>query len=742
MSKDQEYNVIGTRPIRPDGADKVTGRAIYGGDVQLTGTAYGKILRSPHAHARIKSIDTSAAEALPGVFAVATGADWPDLKDKIATLGEGPVNLSHLSANLLARDKVLYKGHSVAAVAAVNVHVAEEALALIKVDYEVLPSTICMLEAMKEDAPLLHDDLFVDEKPSNIGAHMRFEKGDIEAGFASCDVVIEREFRTSTVHQGYIEPHAATAHWNQDGTVKIWASTQGSFTNRQQTAELLQIPLSKVTVVPCEIGGGFGGKIPVYIEPVCAILSRKAGRPVKISLQRDECFEATGPTPGSFIRLKLGATKDGKLVAGEAWLAYDNGAYPGGMIACGCMCVFSCYDLEHAAVDGYEVCANKPKIQPYRAPGATQAALACETVVDEIAEELGICPLEFRINNAAKEGTRRVDGPVYPKIGFVETLEAARESDHWKSSLEGPNRGRSIAAGYWFNIGLRSSVTANVNGDGTITLIVGSTDIGGSRASLAMQLAETVGVSLDDVIPQVADTDSVGYNDVTGGSRVTFATGLACYQAGINIQTKMTAFAAELWECEADDVVVKKGVYSNGDNSLAFKELAVKVHESGEPITSSASIAANTCTHGFAVHICDVEVDPETGKTTILRYTAVQDVGKAIHPSYVEGQLQGGAVQGIGWTLNEEYFYNDDHHMVNSSFLDYRMPTTLDVPMIETILVEIANPEHPFGVRGVGEPPIIPPPPAITCAIYKATGHRVYELPISPPKLWKALSEK
>jgi CO/xanthine dehydrogenase Mo-binding subunit len=355
---------------------------------------------------------------------------------------------------------------------------------------------------------------------------------------------------------------------------------------------------------------------------------------------------------------------------------------------------------------------------------------------------LGIDPLELRLQNAAKEGTRRVDGPVYPRIGLVETLEALRDSEHWKTPLEGPNRGRGIACGFWFNAGLKSSVAANVNDDGTITLVEGSTDIGGSRASLAMQLAETVGIAAEDVIPQVVDTDSVGFTDVTGGSRVTFATGLACYEAGLDIQRQMVARAAKLWECDAADVTVSDGVYSHNGTSLPFKELAQKLAKEGEAIVGRGSVSPQCSTNAFGAHIADVEVDPETGKVKILRYTVLQDAGKAIHPSYVEGQMQGGAVQGIGWALNEEYFYDDKGQMRNASFLDYRIPTSFDLPMIETIIVEVPNPDHPYGVRGVGEVSIVPPPAAIANAIYRAVGLRMRELPISPPKLWKAISSK
>lgn len=742
-----QYKVLGTRPIRHDGLDKVTGRACYGADVQLAGMAHGAVLRSPHAHARIKNIDVSAAVATPGVYAVVTAADLPDLKDKIAELGEGAVNLADLGANVLAHDKALYRGHAVAAVAAKDRYIAAEAAAKIVVDYEPLPAVLDVQAAMQADAPLLHEDLRTDEMgvpgagSTNISQHLHFEKGDVEAGFDAADLVIEREYRTASVHQGYIEPHVATALWNADGRLKVWSSTQGAFTCRQQTAELLQIPVTQVTVVPCEIGGGFGGKIAVYLEPVAALLSRKCGRPVKMVMNRDEVLQATGPTPGSFMRVKLGATKDGKLTAGTAYLAYDAGAYPGGMIGPGCMCVFSCYDLPAAAVDGYDVCVNKPKTQAYRAPGATHAAFACESVVDELVERLGLDPIEFRLQNAAKEGTRRVDGPVYPRVGFVECLEAARASEHWKAPVPAKPGGRGIAAGFWFNIGLKSTVTANLNADGVVHLIEGSTDIGGTRTSIAMQLAETLGISAEAVRPQVADTDTAGYTDITGGSRTTFATGMAAHEAALDLIAQLKERAAILWDCKAQEVTYSDGACRRGKDVLPFAELAARVSETGGPVVGRASIDYQGSTNGFGVHLVDVEVDPETAKTSIVRYTAIQDAGCAVHPSYVEGQMQGGAAQGIGWALNEEYVFDDSGQMLNATLLDYRMPTCLDLPMIETIIVEVPNPDHPYGVRGVGETPIVAPPAAIAAAVYRASGVRMRELPMSPPRLWKAMAE-
>jgi xanthine dehydrogenase molybdenum-binding subunit len=745
------YKVIGTRPIRHDGVDKVTGRAIYGADVQMAGLLHGRILRSPLPHGIIHAIDASKALALPGVEAVVTGDDLNDPGNRIVELGEGAVNLKHLSSNCLARGKVHYKGQAVVAVAAVSPHIAEEALKLIRVEYEALPHVTDVRAAMQESAPLLHDDVVTESlgkptgKHSNIAKHIQFKKGDVEQGFRQAAVVIEREYHTATVHQGYIEPHNATALWNADGTVTIWCSTQGAFTVRAQVAELLAIPVSRIKVVPTEIGGGFGGKIRVYLEPVAAALSKKAGKPVKITMNRADVFEATGPTPGSYIKVKMGADKDGKLVAAQAYLAYEAGAFPGSPVGPGAMCVFACYDIPNVQIDGYDVVVNKPATSAYRAPGATNAAFASETVVDEICEQLKIDPLDFRVKNGAHEGTRRADGPVFPRIGMVETAEAARKHPHYATPLKGPNRGRGVASGFWFNCGLKSSATASVNADGTVSLVEGSTDIGGSRTSIAMQLAEALGIRAADVRPVVGDTDSVGYTDVTGGSRVTFATGWAAYEAAQDIKRQMIARAALIWGVKPEAVAYEDGTLrclTDDAKRLTFSDLAEKLHATGGTIVGRASVDPQGCGGGFATHIVDVEVDPETGKVTVLRYTAVQDVGKAIHPSYVEGQIQGGAVQGIGWALNEEYVYNDRGVMTNASFLDYRMPTALDLPMIDTVLVEVANPGHPYGVRGVGEVPIVPPPAALANAIYRAIGVRMDELPMSPGRVVAKLLAK
>jgi xanthine dehydrogenase molybdenum-binding subunit len=741
----QQYTVVGTRPIRHDGVDKVTGRAQYGADFQMAGLLYGYVLRSPHAHARIKRIDTTKAEKFPGVKAVVIAADFPPTPERLVDLGEGDTPLSYARGNVLAGSKALYRGHAVAVVAATSVHIAEEAAGLIEVDYEVLPAVLTAPEAMQEGAAILHDDLKTKEfgeqtgRVSNVAEHFRHTMGDVAAGFAEADVVIEREFNTSTVHQGYIEPHNATALWNSDGRILVWCSTQGAFVVRDVTACLLDIPVSHVKVTPMEIGGGFGGKIPVYIEPVAALLSKKTGKPVKIVMSRKDVFEGTGPTPGSHIQVKIGARKDGRITAAQAYLAYEAGAYPGAMVGPGAMCVFAAYDIPNVVIDGFDVVVNKPSTAAYRAPGATNAAFATETVLDEIAEKLGIDPLDLRLKNAAREGTRRADGPKYRRIGCVEVIEAMKNHPHYSTPLVGPNRGRGVAIGFWFNIGLPSSCTISVNADGTVNLVEGSTDIGGTRTSIAMQAAEVLGIPAEDVCPTVVDTDSIGFTAVTGGSRTTFATGWAAYEAAQDVVRQLKERAAKLWQTDTASVNFERGVFRSSDKSMTFRELAVQIDQTGGPVVGRGAVNPRGAGGSFSGNIVDVEVDPETGKVTILRFTAVQDVGKAIHPSYVEGQMQGGSAQGIGWALNEEYYMSRDGAMMNSSLLDYRMPTALDLPMIDTVIVEVPNPGHPFGVRGVGEANIVPPPAAIANAIYRAAGVRMRRLPMNPPAIMEAI---
>ncbi|MGC2525426.1 MAG: xanthine dehydrogenase family protein molybdopterin-binding subunit, partial [Stellaceae bacterium] len=734
--------VVGTRPIRPDGVDKVTGRANFGADMVMPGMLWGKVKRSPHAHARILSVNIDKALALPGVKGIVTADDFPPIASEEAFVGEGPMNFRDLSRNCMARDKVLYDGHAVAAVAATSAAIAEQACELIEVEYHVLPHVIDVEDAMKPGAPILHDDLFtqgVDPKPthpSNVAKEIRFSKGDIEAGFREADVIIERRYTTKPVHQAYIEPHACVVSMAADGQCTIWSSSQGQFMVRAYCAKLLGIDISQIRAIPAEIGGGFGGKTLVYLEPVALALAKKTGRPIKMVMSREEVFRGTGPTSGGVVEVKLGAKRDGRIVAGQLELKYQAGAFPGSPVGPGCMCGFAMYDIPNADIVGYDVVSNRPKVAAYRAPGAPISSYGVESCVDELARELNIDPLLLREMNAAKDGTKTVHGPTFVNIGYADTVEAAKNHPHLKEKL-GPNQGRGVASGFWFNIGGESSAAVHINEDGTAVVVSGNPDIGGSRASIAMMAAEVLGIPVEKVRPIVGDTSSIAFSFLTGGSRVTFATGMAATQAAEKVVDELKKRAAMIWDISPEAVEWRDGcAYPAGANAGSFEplplaDIALKSGRTGGPITAEVSINAQGAGPGFATHICDVEVDPETGAVKILRYTAVQDVGRAIHPSYVEGQIQGGVTQGVGWALNEEYIYDKDGRLENPGFLDYRCPVASDMPMIEAVMVEVPNPRHPFGARGVGEVPIVPPMAAVANAIAAATGIRMRDLPMS-----------
>jgi CO/xanthine dehydrogenase Mo-binding subunit len=737
------FEVIGTRPPRPDGIDKVTGRARFGADAWLPGMLVGKILRSPHPHARIRKIDVSKAARLPGVKAIITRDDLPDLTG-------GDRSMRDILVNCMAREKALYEGHAVAAVAAVSQSVARQALKLIKVDYEALPHVTDVDEAMKPDAPVIHDDVFTEgvepkpQKPSNIAKRSEFGHGDVEAGFREADVVIEKSFRTEATHQGYIEPHACLASVSPDGSGEMWVCTQGHFMVRNVSAALLGLDISRLRVTASEIGGGFGGKTHVWMEPIALALSRKANRPVKVVMTREEVFKASGPTSSTSVDVKVGVRKDGTIAAAQATLRYQGGAFPGSWAELGAMTAFACYDLKNVKTVGIDVIVNRPKTAAYRAPSAPMAAFAVESVMDECARAVGLSPIDFRIRNCAKEGTKSSYGPTYGPIGIGATLLAAKDHPHMSAPLKA-NQGRGVACGFWFNFGGQTCTTLNINQDGTVALSVGTPDIGGSRASMCLMAAEELGIPYDKVRCIVADTSSLGYNDVTDGSRVTFSSGMATIHAARAAIKVLCQRAAKMWGIAEDAVVWDKGYAKPaGPNAgdfppLSLKDIAGEAGNTGGPIAGHHEYNADGAGVSFATHICDVEVDTETGRSRIVRYTVLQDAGKAIHPAYVEGQYQGGAAQGIGWALNEEYIYGADGKLQNAGFLDYRIPVCSDLPMIDTVILEIPNPNHPYGVRGVGETSIVPPLAAIANAVSNAFGVRMTHIPMSPPRVLKAL---
>ena len=744
MTAAQGLKYIGTRPVRPDGLEKVTGRANFGADHALPGMLHGKVVRSPHAHARIRSIDTTAAEAIAGVLAVITAGDFPDRSN--FSFGRKGFN-----ENLIAGNKVLYHGHAVAAVAATSSQAADAAVEAVVVDYEVLEPVTDALRALEEDAPILHDDLVtrgMDEpstKPTNLVKKQVIAKGDVEAGFEAAEEIVERTFVTPMVHQGYIEPHACVGNFNADGQATVWCSTQGHFGVRSMTAMAMGMDEGDIRVIASEIGGGFGGKTTIYLEPLALRLSEKSGRPVKMVMTREDVFRATGPASGTVNTVKIGCKHDGTIVAMYAKLVYEAGAFPGSPLGPGCMCIFAPYDVDNVLIEGFEVVVNRPRVAAYRAPGAPQSMFAGESVLDELAGKIGIDPIDFRLANAADQGTRAAYGPTFGPVGLKACLEAAKSHPNYARPL-GEDEGRGVAVGFWFNGGNQSSAEVHITDTGMVKIVEGSPDIGGSRASMALMAAETLGVPYERIRIRIGDTDSTGYCATTGGSRTTFATGLAVIRACEDVIGQLKARAASTWSIDAEQVEwcdgearPVAGVNVEAE-PLSLADIARNARRTGGPVSGRAALTAQGPGPAFSVNMSDVHIDKETGRATVLAFTAIQDAGTAIHPDYVEGQMQGGAAQGIGWALNEEYIYDDDGVLDNPGFLDYRVPVASDLPMIDTHIVEVPNPNHPYGVRGCGETPIVAPLAAVGNAVSRAIGIRMTELPLSPPKVLAAIT--
>jgi CO/xanthine dehydrogenase Mo-binding subunit len=737
---------IGQRTIRPDGVDKVTGRAAFAADTTMPGMIWGKVLRSPHPHARIRSIDTSKAEELPGVKAVVTSRDVVDFPiGKSVILGIQ--DMRWMCRNVMAREKALFPGHPVAAVAATSEAIAAKACELIDVDYEVLPWAIEIDDALKAAAPILHEFNMFEGKPSNIAGKLEVKKGDVAQGFKEAEIIVERSFTTRPVHQGYIEPHACLVCVAADNKTTIWSSSQGQFMVRAMTAYLTGIPQSDIRAIPAEIGGGFGGKTIVYLEPLATLLAKKSGRPVKMVMTREEVMRATGPTSGSKSTVKIGAKKNGTIVAAQGTFYLQAGALPGSPIRGAVGCSFSPYDIPNVLSVGYDVLSNRSKVAAYRAPGAPIGAFAVECVLDELAEVLKMNPLELRLKNAAREGTKAAHGPVFPRIGYIDTLEAARAHPHYNAPLggNGKPRGRGIASGFWFNAGGESSAQVNVTEDGNVVVTTGHPDIGGSRAGIANVCAELLGVDYRRISVIIGDTQTIGFSNLTGGSRVLFASAMVVTKSAEKVIRTLRERAAKIWKIDPEAVKWENGAaHPVSPNAGPFEpmtlvELASKAPQMGGPIGAGVQLNTEGADGGFGTHICDVEVDVELGIVRVIRYTVVQDVGRAVHPSYVEGQMQGGAAQGIGWALNEEYIYDKHGRVDNPGFLDYRMPVCSDLPMIDTVMIEVPNPKHPQGVKGVGEVPLVPVLAAVANAVHSAVGKRFYDLPMSPPRVTEVL---
>lgn len=745
FNPDRKYKVIGTSPVKHDGFDKVTGRAKFAADVFLPGMLVGKFLRSPHPHAVVRKIDISKAAKLPGVKAIVTRDDFPELKP-----GTGGGDMTRLA---MAREKVYWEGHPVAAVAATSESIAKKALKLIKVEYEVLPFVIDEVEAMKPGAPILHDYLRTKgvkgpdaEKKTNVVERIDLAIGDVASGFAEADVIVEHSFDTKPMHQGYIEPQSCVASYSDDGQVDLWCCTQAPFVYRDRLTQILKIDSSKIRIQQSELGGGFGGKTTFYAEPVAIVLSRKAKRPVKMTLTRGEVLRGTGPVSGTHSRIKMGCKKDGTIVAADAELIFQTGPYTGSAFINAPQAMLTRYDIKNVKTVSFEVVSNRPKVSSFRAPCVPQIVFGVEGVINEMAQKVGMDPLDFRLKNAITEGHKTIYGQTFNRIGFVETLEAAKACAHYRSPVPA-GQGRGIACGFWFNRGGETAGSMQLAPDGTVTISLGTADVAGSRMSMAMMAAEEFGIPVDRVRAVLADTNSLGFNRVTAGSRTTFSSGMIVVDSARKIIGELCRRAAKIWNVPEEGVIFEDGhCRPAGQNvgdfePLSMKDIASQTTPTMGAISGHSEMNVTGAGPGFAVHIVDVDVDKETGLVGIKRYTIVEDAGKAISPAQVEGQFQGAAVQGIGWALNEEYIFGADGKLQNPGFLDYRMPVASDVPMIDTVIVEVPNPKHPFGLRGVGEVPLTPAMAAIANAVGAVIGIRPRSLPMSPPRVLKLIEE-
>jgi len=745
------HQVVGKRLPRVDAKERVTGQAIYPADLSLPGMVHAKLLRSPHAHARIRSIDVAQAQALKGVLAVVTAADFPELPvGATIPMGETGYDMWMVAAINLARGKVHWVGQPVAGVAAVDGHVAEAALALIEVEYEPLPAVLDIAAAMTPEAPVLHEHVFTKgveprpRAPSNVCSRTVIARGHAARALEGAAAKQRIRVEVDTAHQGYLEPQVVVAQVDANGFATVWASTQGQFTAELMIARMLGMPQSRLKVVPLEIGGGFGGKIAIHGEAVAVRLAQKCGRPVKLTFTREEVLQGgSGPPAGARIDVAVGADHEGRLVAIEGTYCMDAGGLPGLSPSLLMQASAALYQTPNLNLQGYDVVTNKPRTEAYRGPGGIQAAFAMEQAMDALCQRLNLDPLEFRKRNAALTGSTMPIGTPFPSIGLTTILQRVGEHPCWTDPLTKGRwpRGRGLALGYWRGTSMTSAGHITIAGDGRPMVTMGAIDLSGTRTTMAQVVAEEFDLPIGDIHISTGDTKSVGYSDGAAGSRVARTMTAALVEASRDALAQLSRRAAEKLQCRTEDLGYARGVFRS--------------HQVGGPAISLAELMQATLTDGAVVgrgvstklplgveigaHVCDVEVDTATGRVTVLRYTAFQDVGLALNPAAVEGQIEGSVVQGLGWALTEGFDYGPDGRLRNASLLDYRMPTALDVPVIECVIVETPVPNVPYGVRGVGEVPIVPPAACVANAIARATGVRLTRMPMTPERVLRAL---
>ncbi len=759
MSQDQPtYQYLGKRRRLIDGMEKVTGRARYAGDVSLSGMLHARPILSPYAHAKIVSIDKSVAEQMSGVVTILTAQDLPT-KDRV---------MASRNSAILAKERVLFRGQPVAVVVGETPAAAQDGADAVVIEYEPLPAVVDMLEATALDAPLVwpeglpraESDLTtahaavekeaeeVDHPLSNVHTEHHFKRGDVEQGFKVADVIIERTYHTAVVHQTYIEPHAAVAEPDPvRGSLTIYTGTQAQFLVRDEVSRLLGLPKSKVRVVPMTLGGGFGAKYGI-IEPLTGAVALALQQPIRLALTRSEDFLTTTPTPASLIELKTGAKKDGSLTAIQARVTLDNGAFAFAIGEIASALLGGYYKCPNVQIDSFEVITNKPQAGAYRAPGATQATFALESNIEDLARALKLDPLEFRLQNVAETGDLMGNGETWPSIGLKLCLERLRDHPAWKNRRKKVNEGIGLAVGIWPCGMTPSSSICRVDNDGTVKIHVGSVDISGVNSSLVLIAAEVLGVSPDQVEIIQGDTHSGPFGALSGGSQVTYSMSGAVASAAEEARRKLLALASDHFEASVEDLEISNGqvqVKGVPDRTIALGELAeIAQTKAGGPgpIIGDGYAALPQNAPGSVVQMIKVEVDPDTGQVMPKQYVVVQDVGFALNPLLVEGQIHGGAIQSLGWALHEAMIYDEAGQLLTGSLMDYALPRIDNVPGVEAVLVMNPSPHGPFGLRGVGEPPIIAGPAATANAIRDAVGVRITELPMRSETVWRALRER
>ena len=756
-TKTNGYNVVGHSEKLSNGLEKVSGETRFAGDLNLPGMLHARLVLSLYAHARIKKIDTSAALKVPGVVRVVTAADLPLVTEASESRRRNP----------LAKDEVIFYGQPVAVVLGETEAAALDGVNQIQVEYEVLPAAIDLLDAMKQDAPLvrkkeghgadaeaqMHATVAAQAEeetvklPPNVSNRVHFHAGDVEAGFKEAAVTVENTFRLPMVHQSYLETQSVVVAPDPLGGMVVYTSTQAAFYARQEVAAALGVAQSKVKVVTMAVGGGFGGKF-VLLEPWAAGLAKLAGRPVRLSYYRMEDLLAANPAPDGIIEVKLGARADGSLCALKAKIIFNSGIYPGAPTGIVAILLGGYYRFENFDIEGLEVLTNKPNSGAYRGPGAPQATFAIESQIDALAHALKRDPLEFRLQNCAVEGDKTPTGQAYPRIGLKDCLERLQQHPAWQNRAnKAAGEGVGIAIGGWPGGLEPASSTCRLDHDGNFTITTGVSDISGVTTSFRLIAAEILGLKPEQVTIINADTDSAPYAGASGGSKTTRTVGAAVLKAAQDARKQVLDIAAQRLEAAPEDLELQDGkvsVKGLPSRSITLKEIASRSMNFGarfEPVYGSGSSAITSSAPGFAAHLVKLRVDQETGEVEVLDYVAVQDVGFAINPAEVEGQIHGGVTQGLGWALYEQMVYDEKGTLISGSLMDYALQTAALVPSIDVQLVEVPAPDGPFGAKGVGEPPIIPGGAAVANAIFDATGVRINELPAVPERVLHAIEQ-